>query len=150
MCIKILNEIQFDCEFNIIGQIEDLNYWKNCSFQIKKLKKNINVKYLGVKSKKGVFSLMRKSHCLLHPSKFESFGHIIFESLSNGLPVIISTNTPWQNLKKKKVGASLSSNIKKFVDEINYLKTCSDKDFLNYRKKLCCMQIKRFKKINFL
>ncbi len=136
LCIKILNEIQFDCEFNIIGQIEDLNYWKNCSFLIKRLNKNINVKYLGVKSKKGVFSLMRKSHCLLHPSKFESFGHIIFESLLNGLPVIISNNTPWQNLKKEKVGANLSlSNIKKFVDEINYLKRCSDKDFLSYRKK---------------
>jgi len=130
LCIKILNEIQFDCEFNIIGQIEDLNYWKKCSFLIKRLNKNINVKYLGVKSKKGVFSLMRKSHCLLHPSKFESFGHIIFESLLNGLPVIISNNTPWQNLKKEKVGANLSlSNIKKFVDEINYLKTCSDKDY---------------------
>ena len=51
---------------------------------------------------------MRKSHCLFHPSKFESFGHVIFESLLNGLPVIISKNTPWQNLKEKKVGFDLS------------------------------------------
>ena len=72
----------------------------------------------------------------MHPSKFESYGHVIFESLLNGLPVIISNNTPWQNLKKKKVGNNLPiNNIKKFVDEINYLKTCSNKDYLNYRKK---------------
>ena len=79
---------------------------------------------------------MRKSHCLLHPSKFESFGHVIFEAFLNGLPVIISNNTPWKNLKKKGVGINLSLNkVHEFRNEINYLKLCNDKIFTNYRKK---------------
>ena len=52
--------------------------------------------------------------------------------------------------KKKKIGASLPlSNIKKFVDEINYLKTCSDKDFLNYRKKALLYANKKIQENKF-
>ena len=71
-CLKILNGINFDCEFNIIGQIEDKSYWNSCIGLIKNIRKNIKVNYLGIKNRKEVNILMRKSHCLLHPSKFES------------------------------------------------------------------------------
>ena len=135
-CLKILNGINFDCEFNIIGQIEDKSYWNNCIGLIKNIRKNIKINYLGIKNRKEVNILMRKSHCLLHPSKFESFGHVIFEAFLNGLPVIISNNTPWKNLKKKGIGINLSLNkVHEFRNEINYLKLCNDKIFTNYRKK---------------
>ena len=78
---------------------------------------------------------MRKSHCLFHPSKFESFGHVIFESLLNGLPVIISKNTPWQHLKEKKVGFDLSlDEEEKFISYISYFNSCIDKVYIKYRK----------------
>ena len=135
-CLKVLNGINFDCEFNIIGQIEDKSYWNNCISLIENIRKNIKVNYLGIKSRKAVNKLMRKSHCLLHPSKFESFGHVIFESFLNGLPVIISNNTPWKNLKKKGIGINLSLNrINEFRNEINYLKSCNDKMYIDHRKK---------------
>ena len=135
-CLKILSNINFKCELNIVGEIEDIPYWEYCFTLTQRLGKNIKVNYLGTKTKRDVFLLMRKSHCLLHPSKFESFGHVIFESLLNGLPIIVSNNTPWQNLKRKKIGANLSINkVDKFIKEINHLKFCKDKVYFNYRKK---------------
>ena len=77
---------------------------------------------------------MRKSHCLFHPSKFESFGHVIFESLLNGSPVIISKNTPWQHLKGKKVGFDLSLDEEEKFICISYFNSCIDKVYIKYRK----------------
>lgn len=149
-CLSVLENLNIKANFKIIGPIEDKKYWSMCRKKIFNLNKNIKINYLGHKKNNYINKIMKKSHCLFLPSKFESFGHIIFESLSNGLPVIISTNTPWQNLKKKKIGASLPlSNIKKFVDEINYLKTCSDKDFLNYRKKALLYANKKIQENKF-
>ena len=41
------------------------------------------------------------------PSHGENFGHAIFESLQIGKPVLISHNTPWQDLSAQKVGWDL-------------------------------------------
>ena len=134
-CLKVLGKINFECEFNIIGEIEDNAYWEYCTKIFENLNDNIKVNYLGAKKRDQVFSLMRKSHCLFHPSKFESFGHVIFESLLNGLPVIISKNTPWQNLKEKKVGFDLSlDEEEKFISSLNYFYSCMDKVYIKYRK----------------
>lgn len=134
-CLNVLDKIEFNCELNIIGEIEDYSYWYDCKDLIKNLKRNVNVNYLGPKSRQKVFNLMRKSHCLFHPSKFESFGHVIFESFLNGLPVIISDNTPWKNLKINGLGREIPVNeVKKYVNEINYMKSCTEKNYLNLRK----------------
>ena len=42
-CLKVLNGINFDCEFNIIGQIEDKSYWNNCISLIENIRKNIKL-----------------------------------------------------------------------------------------------------------
>lgn len=134
-CLNILDKIDFNCEFNIVGEIEDFSYWHNCKDIIQNLRKNIKVNYLGSVNRDKVFDLMKISHCLFHPSKFESFGHVIFESFLNGLPVIISNNTPWQNLKTKGLGKEIPLNkVKRYVNEINYMKSCSRRNYINLRK----------------
>ena len=78
---------------------------------------------------------MRKSHCLFHPSKFESFGHVIFESLLNGLPVIISKIHTLATFKREKVGFDLSlDEEEKFISYISYFNSCIDKVYIKYRK----------------
>ena len=47
---------------------------------------------------------MKNYHCLFLPSTGENYGHAIVEAFSAGLPVIISTLTPWKNLESQKVG----------------------------------------------
>ena len=77
---------------------------------------------------------MKKSHCLFLPSMFESFGHVIFEAFLNGLPVIISKNTPWNNLKLKKIGADIDiANDDIYLSELKSLMTCDKKNYKSIR-----------------
>ena len=80
---------------------------------------------------------MRRSHCLLHPSKFESYGHVILESFSNGLPVLISNKTPWFNLKKRRLGANINlSDMNQFIKELIKIKKLKKKSFLRLRQNI--------------
>jgi len=38
------------------------------------------------------------------PTLGENFGHVIFESLMSGIPVLISDQTPWRNLSATHAG----------------------------------------------
>ena len=38
------------------------------------------------------------------PTKSENFGQVIWESLSSGCPVLISDQTPWNNIENHRVG----------------------------------------------
>lgn len=40
----------------------------------------------------------------LFPTLGENYGHVIFEALAAGCPVIVSDQTPWQDLEKREVG----------------------------------------------
>ena len=143
-CLSVLENLNIKANFKIIGPIEDKKYWSMCRKKIFNLNKNIKINYLGHKKNNYINKIMKKSHCLFLPSKFESFGHVIFESFLNGLPVITSKHTPWKNLKKKKIGADLSlSEVNKFIFEIKTLKLFSKKKYksirinaLNYSKKI--------------
>jgi glycosyltransferase involved in cell wall biosynthesis len=50
----------------------------------------------------------------------ENFGHSIFEALSCSLPVIISDQTPWKNLRKEGVGFDLP------LDDLSQIVTAID------------------------
>jgi hypothetical protein len=77
---------------------------------------------------------MKNSHCFFLPSMFESFGHVIFESFLNGLPVVTSKNTPWNKLKSKKIGADIDiANEDIYVSELKSLMTCDEKNYRSIR-----------------
>jgi glycosyltransferase involved in cell wall biosynthesis len=47
---------------------------------------------------------MAEHKLFLIPTLGENFGHVIFESLAVGCPVLISDRTPWRGLEEKGVG----------------------------------------------
>ena len=47
---------------------------------------------------------LKKHHIFLFPTLGENYGHVIQEALSAGCPVILSDQTPWQDIKKYRVG----------------------------------------------
>ena len=47
---------------------------------------------------------MKNNHVFLFPTLGENYGHVIQEALSAGCPVILSNQTPWNNLEKYDVG----------------------------------------------
>ena len=38
------------------------------------------------------------------PTRGENYGHVIFEALAAGVPVLISDQTPWRDLEQEAVG----------------------------------------------
>lgn len=87
----IINENFPDWKFTIVGDGEDyqliLNYLSN-----KPLLK-LKVKLTGQLSKPEIALEMQQSDFLVFPSKHESFGLVITEALSVGLPVIVGNTT---------------------------------------------------------
>jgi len=119
--LEILREIPLEhqIEYEIFGNLEDVNYWNECKEIIKNLPGNIQVKYQGEIKFDEVQDKLTHYNCLFLPTLNENYGHSIVESLLCGCPVIISDQTPWNDLEKEGAGFAIALTQKqKFVDAI--------------------------------
>jgi glycosyltransferase involved in cell wall biosynthesis len=107
--VRIVAGTKTGVEFNIFGPHEDdCKYWRECERELSQLPKHIQAKYHGEVSHDEVHELYSAHDVLLLPSKGESFGHVILESLRSGCPVLISDRTPWKGLEASGVGWTFS------------------------------------------
>lgn len=137
-CLEILQDFDYKgIDFNIVGPIEDEEYWKKCQKIMKKLK-NISVNYLGVQPNNQLIDTLSKHHFLFFPTLGENFGHIILESLIAKTPLIISDKTPWKNLEEKGIGWELELKNKFFIEILE--KTYYMGELEYYRKVECIDQ----------
>jgi glycosyltransferase involved in cell wall biosynthesis len=113
--LRILKKIKGKVDFNIYGPIEDKKYWSKCEIKIKELPKNISVKYSGIIDNSLVNKIYLEHHISILLTKSENFGHSIFESIQAGCPVVISNNTPWNDLEENSVGFSNDLNNEKMI-----------------------------------
>ena len=97
-------------ELNIFGFIEEEEYWEECKKEIISLPSFIKIRYRGIIQKIDKTEIFENHHFLILMSKSENFGHVIYESLSYGRPVIISDNTPWSGIDKKHCGYVVNLN----------------------------------------
>jgi glycosyltransferase involved in cell wall biosynthesis len=99
-----LKALDFDFKgiinFEIAGNIEDHKYWEQCQKIISKLPKNVNVSYLGSLDRDGVVSAFGTSHAFILPTLNENYGHAIVEAMISSNNVILSQNTPWNEVSK--------------------------------------------------
>lgn len=120
--IKFLTDVKGEINFDIYGPIEDENYWNECQKEIKKLPKNVKVIYRGLITHEDVHRIFSSYDAFLFPTLSENYGHVIAESLSVGTPVIISDQTPWNDVEEYGVGWSISlaqpNKFKKAINEI--------------------------------
>ncbi|NRD20824.1 glycosyltransferase [Winogradskyella eckloniae] len=126
---------KYTVRFNIIGPIDDENYWKKCEAQINALPKHILVNYLGAIPNDQLSLTLKEEHVLLLPTFHENFGHVIMESWQNGCPVIISDQTPWRNLENEKLGYDMSnSNAIGFTTAIEHFCKMEDDEYNQWSK----------------
>jgi glycosyltransferase involved in cell wall biosynthesis len=130
--LEILKDIppEIQINYDIFGNLEDRDYWARCTNIINGLPKNISVKYKNELAFNEVQNTIKNYHALLLPTLNENFGHSIVESLLTGCPVVISDQTPWNDLEKNHAGFAIAlSNKQGFVEAIINLAKLNQDEF---------------------
>lgn len=151
-CVKAFEKIhnQYnDWKFIIIGDGED--YKPIVSFLENNEILKSKIKLMGQQSKAKIADEMQISDFLVFPSKHESFGLVITEALSSGLPVIVGNKTAPKEFVNKQNGIlvtyddidEIASAMNNLITSINYYnstkireKIVEDFGFENFEKKL--------------
>jgi glycosyltransferase involved in cell wall biosynthesis len=94
--LRVLTKTSANLEFSIFGVREDKKYWNKCQQLINKLPSNIKVKIGSYVHPKKVSEVFIQHDLFAFPTLGENFGHVIFESLSVGTPVLLSDQTMWK------------------------------------------------------
>ena len=131
--LELLKETPADIfvTYHIYGNLEDQDYWSRCNDIIKQLPKNVTAVYKGELAFNEVQKSIANYHALLLPTLNENFGHSIVESLLTGCTVIISDQTPWNDLENNNAGYAIALNNKqKFIETITLLGKLNQDEFL--------------------
>lgn len=102
--LRILSKVKHPLTFDIYGTLEDTAYWETCQQIISKLPAHVTVTYRGSLSPENVIPTLSCYHLFFFPTHGENFGHVIWEALYAGLPVLISDQTPWHDLEESSAG----------------------------------------------
>lgn len=108
--LDILKNVKGDVKFDIYGPIEDKEYWNNCTKKIEGLPSNVKVRYCGLVEHESIHKTFSMYDVFLFPTLSENYGHVIAESLLAGTPVIISDQTPWNEINDYDVSWAISLN----------------------------------------
>jgi glycosyltransferase involved in cell wall biosynthesis len=131
--LNLLQEVKANVSLSIVGPAEDQKYWEQCQGVIASLPGHIHTKYLGAIPNDELAAIYRQNHLFILPTHGENFGHVIFESLLNGRPVLISDLTPWKNIEKEKIGWDLPLTEKQpFIDKIEEAANWNQEQFNRY------------------
>ncbi len=132
--LNIIARVKTKVIFDIYGPISDKKYWGECDKIMKNLPKNINAKYCGRILHEKAADVLAEYDFMFLPTRSENFGHVIYESLNAGTPVLISDKTPWQQSAKGSCMAVSLNNEELFVKYIERFVLFSEEDVIELRK----------------
>lgn len=128
--ISLLADAHGNASFNVYGPVEDTSYWKSCKQAIETLPKGVHVEYEGELQHAKVAAALNMHEFFLFPTLGENFGHVIAEALSQGLPILVSDQTPWRNLEAAGVGWDLPlDDTDRWSEVINYCIEMNDEEY---------------------
>lgn len=94
--LRILATVKSPVTLEIFGPIEDEPYWQTCKTLIATLPDNITASHQGSLLPDEVTPTFARFDLFAFPTHGENFGHVIFECLRAGTPVVVSNQTPWK------------------------------------------------------
>jgi len=114
--IRAVGRLHGSVDFDIWGPITDAEYWQQCQQELALLPTNVAATYHGECAHESVADVFERADVFALPTLGENYGHVIYEALSAGCPVILSDKTPWRKLHEAGVGFDVSlANIDDFV-----------------------------------
>ena len=93
--LRALAHVSPELELSIVGPVEVPAYWDQCRKLIDALPRNVSVRYMGECRPESVADAFSQHDLFVLPTRGENFGHVIYESLAAGTPVLLSDQTPW-------------------------------------------------------
>ncbi|ADV68598.1 glycosyltransferase [Deinococcus maricopensis] len=102
--LKLLAQWPTPLALDVYGPLEDRAYWEACRAAMRHLPEHVQVTYRGVVDHAEVHTVFGQYDGFLFPTQGENFGHVILEALGAGCPVVLSDQTPWQDLDAEGVG----------------------------------------------
>jgi glycosyltransferase involved in cell wall biosynthesis len=105
--LMVLSTVRSAVHYDIIGPVEDENLWRRCQELIRAMPAHIKVRLNGTASQGEVRANLQDADALFLPTRGENYGHAIVEALSEGTPVIISNQTPWNAVTSQGAGWAL-------------------------------------------
>jgi len=125
----------------VVGKIDDYNYYK----KIKQMAyKNKDIIFQNPVDGKKKYKYLSRFKALIITSLGENFGNVIIESLSVGTVCIISSNLPWNNIEKNKVGFHVNiSDTSSLSATLSNIDSLNKKDF-DIMSKNCEIYLKKY------
>ncbi|MES2618281.1 MAG: glycosyltransferase [Bacteroidota bacterium] len=125
--VKALQTIKDNISVKFIGSGITIEYTNSFQEAIEKLPANVKIQWIKEMPHRDILRNMSETDVMVLPSHGENFGHAIFESFANGVPVIIGNNTPWKDIDSQMAGieivpddsAAIAAAIKQFMDMDN-------------------------------
>lgn len=125
--IKVLNNVYGNFTLDIYGPIKDKKYWAKCQTLISNRIREF-ISYKGAIDNNLLHTVYPNYDLFFFPTLGENFGHVIFESLAYGTPVLCSGTTPWDKLDEFNAGWNINlSDQKNFINKISELLTIDSK-----------------------
>lgn len=94
--LRILAPLLRPIRLDIFGPIEDRDYWASCETLIERLPLHIQADWKGELEADAVSPIFANYDLFAFPTHGENFGHVVFEALRAGTPVLVSDQTPWK------------------------------------------------------
>lgn len=143
VALQVLGKVKSSLVFDIYGPIEDEVYWQACLKLIEQLPSNIKVNYCGAVTPDQVADVFSGYDLFFFPTRGENYGHVIAESLSVGTPVLLSDQTPWQDLSSDELGWDLPLDLEVFARKIEEVAEMDLQSRLNWRKQVAVNSISK-------
>lgn len=148
--IKAMKDIDKPCKLLVCGGWNNKSYFDDFMQESKSLPKFVQFEYLNELPHEEIDELLKTVDVMALPSLGENFGHAIFESFVNGVPVIIGNNTPWKGLESKKAGIEVTpddvSGIRKAI--LKFIEM-GDNEFIEWKKGANSEALRYFQSNNF-
>ena len=94
--LQVLQGVSAEIDLDIFGPLEDLRYWQRCIDLVAGLPPGVSAQYKGPIDPELVSGVIAHYDLFVLPTLGENFGHVIFEALRAGTPVVLSDRTSWR------------------------------------------------------
>jgi glycosyltransferase involved in cell wall biosynthesis len=110
--LEVLEKIEGRVELDIFGPVAEMDaaYWERSKTLMDRMPANVAAIYHGSLDHAGVPRVLSEHHFFVLPTRGENYCHAAVESFLNGTPVLLSDETPWNNLEEARAGFDLPLN----------------------------------------